>query len=327
MIVPGFIDLQINGFKGIDFSGKNLTVNDINQVSIELLKQGTIAYCPTIISSFLDIYKQNLPTIANARSSEKGAKILGIHIEGPFLNPENGFRGIHPKKNIIPPSINAFKKFQEWSDDNISILTIAPDQPGALKLIEYAVSHSDTIISLGHHNANRETIKKAVDLGAKAATHVGNGLNKMIHRFNNPLWPILGEDRLYGFFITDGFHIPDDMIKTCIRAKSVSKFIVTSDLVHLARMIPGRYVFKDANVVLESSGYLHREGSSQLAGSTSTMMECMNHLASIGELDKEGLKKVGYENQLNLIGKDLDQKFIEKLPGISFENNQFISKK
>ncbi len=323
MSIPGFIDLQINGFKGIDFSGKNLTVDDIIQVSIELLKQGTVGYCPTIISSSLDIYKHNLPIISKAMSSEKGAKILGIHIEGPFLNPENGFRGIHPKKNIIPPSIKIFKRFQKWSNDNISILTLAPDRPGALKLIDYVVSHANTVISLGHHNANRETIKKAVDLGAKAATHVGNGLSKTIHRFNNPLWPILAEDRLFGFFITDGFHFPDDMIKICIRAKGVSRFIVTSDVVHLAGMRPGNYVFKDTKVVLESSGYLHRKGATQLAGSTSTFMDCMNHLASIGELELEGLMKVGYENPLKLSGKDLDMEIIEEIPNIVFKNNQF----
>lgn len=319
--ISGWIDLQINGFGGVDFSGENLTLKDISQVNNALLKRGTIGYCPTIITSNMDIYERNLPLIGKAIKENTGAKILGIHIEGPFLNKKNGYRGIHPAEYIISPSIEIFETFQKWSNNNISILTIAPDQPGALELIAHVSTNTNTKIFIGHHNANRSCIQKAVDLGAKAATHVGNGLNKYIHRFNNPLWPILADDRLYGCFITDGFHIPDDMIKTCIRAKGTSKFVVTSDVIHFSGMNPGEYTFKGADVVLESSGYLHRKNSTQLAGSTSTMMECMNYLASLNQLNLEELIKVGYENPLKILGIDLDTRKIKDLPTILYNNN------
>lgn len=326
-MIPGWIDLQVNGYKGIDFSEKDLEVPMVEQVSLELLQKGTIAYCPTIITSDLELYKRNLPILAEAMSSEQGARILGIHVEGPFLNPRDGYRGFHPKRHIIPPSIDIFKQFQDWSENNIAILTLAPEQEGASELIKYVVKETQCTVSMGHHDSKRDDVKHAVELGVKMATHVGNGLNKQIHRFHNPLWPILAEDRLYGCFITDGFHLPDDLIKTAIRAKRPSRFMVTSDVVHYAGLAPGNYVFHDGPVVLEPSGYLHRKGAAQLAGSTSTMLECMNHLASLGELELDELEDVGYKNQLEVLNVNFDPIQVELAVELYFEKDQFFLKK
>jgi len=321
--IPGWVDLQVNGFKGMDFSDINLTKEGVVFVSKELLKKGTIAYCPTIITSPLEIYERNLPIIAKAAESKEGAQIIGIHLEGPFLSPDDGYRGFHPKKWIIPPSIELFKKFQMWSKDRIVIITLDPSREQAIDLIKHVVKNTKITVSIGHHNSNAETIKTAVDTGVRAATHVGNGIAKVIHRFDNPIWPILAEDRLTGLFITDGFHLPKEMIKTCLRAKKVKRFIVTSDLVHYAGMKPGEYMFHDGPVVLEPSGYLHRKGETQLAGSTSTMIECMNHLASLDELNEKELYNVGYCNPLKLLGVKVDQERLNLGLKITCMDNKF----
>jgi len=175
-MLPGFVDLQVNGYRGIDFCSELLTLNQINQVSEVLLARGTIAYCPTMISSSLEIYERNLPLIIQASKSLHGAQILGVHLEGPFINPEKGAVGVHPKQHVIKPSIDLFERFRELTEDKISILTLAPELEGAEKLIQHIHSKCNTIVSLGHHLANAELIHKAAKAGAKTCTHIGNGL-------------------------------------------------------------------------------------------------------------------------------------------------------
>ncbi len=322
-MIPGWIDLQVNGYKGVNFSDINLCIEDIEFVSKELFKQGTIGYCPTIITSPLEVYKHNLPLISQACHSKKGAQILGIHLEGPFINPESGPRGIHPPKYIISPSIELFEEFRIWANNKLSILTLDPERKGVISLIKHIINTSKTVVSIGHHMAGKEIIQKSVEAGVRAATHVGNGLADMIHRHSNPLWPILAEDRLTGLFITDGFHIPKEMIKVCLRAKGVSRFIVTSDVVHLAGMRPGSYVISDLPVILEPNGFLHREENRLPAGSVSTMMECMNFLASLGVLNEKELSKIGHENPLNLLGKKIDPDRSNKSINVEFNRKQF----
>lgn len=325
--IPGWIDLQVNGYNGIDFSDPRLTLNDIEKVNMQLLDQGTIGYCPTIISSSLETYNHNLPLISDAIERQgEGAKILGVHLEGPFINPETGYRGIHRKENIIPPSIEIYEKFKEWSQNNIALITLAPELSGALELIKTVVNDNKTVVSIGHSNARKAIIKEAITAGIQAATHVGNGLPDMIPRHENIIWPILAEDNLFGFFITDGFHLPEEMIKTCLRAKNISKFIVTSDLIHLGGKKPGNYVINDIPVVLEPNGHLHVQDSFQLAGSASSMMDCMNFLASLGELSVEGLVQIGYENPLNLLKTKINPDTLNQGYSIVFQKNKFSIK-
>jgi N-acetylglucosamine-6-phosphate deacetylase len=327
MSIPGWIDLQVNGYDGVNFSDPSLTMSDIEKVSILLLEKGTIAYCPTLISSSLDAYKHNLTLISKAMDiHETGAKILGVHLEGPFINPEKGYRGIHREENILSPSIEIYNQLKKWSRNKIALITLAPELPGAIELINHIKEGDKTIVSIGHSKAGENTIQQAVKKGVQAATHVGNGLPDLIPRHDNPIWPLLADDELFGLFITDGFHLPKELVKTCLRAKGASKFIVTSDLIHIGGKKPGNYLINDSPVVLEPNGHLHVQDSSQLAGSASSMMECMNFLASIGELTVEELIQIGHDNPLNLLKSTIEQEIVNQKPIISFEKNKFLIK-
>lgn len=318
--IPGWVDLQVNGYKGVNFSDPKLSIEDIISVSRELFKLGIVAYCPTIISSPLEVYKRNLPLFTEAIKQTEGAEILGLHLEGPFINPEEGIRGIHLREHTLPPAIDLFEKIFEWSEGAISLITLAPEIQGSIQLIEHIAYTSDIIISIGHSMANEEQITAAVKAGLKAATHVGNGIPAYIPRHHNPIWPILAENKISGLFITDGFHLPPEMIKVCIKAKSVEKFIVTSDLMQFAGLNPGIYAFCNKNVILEKNGYLHEENSEMLAGSTKSMMDCMNFLASIINIPENDYYKVGFENPLKLLNKKLKQTYKSQ---IGFNNYRF----
>jgi len=319
----GFVDLQVNGYKGINFSSPELTIDQIRQATHELVKAGTIAYCPTLVTDSVEIYKRNLRLFAKARQDASLAgHILGIHLEGPFISPLEGARGAHPPKFIRKPDIELMKYLQDWAGGHIVLLTIAPETEGAVPLIKYAVKNGIRI-SMGHHLAGDEVMIKAVRAGAKVCTHLGNGLPNMINRHQNPIWWQLACDDIHGMFITDGHHLPSDFIKVALRAKTPARFIVVSDAVYLAGLPPGTYKFAGEKVVLAPSGRISFANTPYLAGSSANMLQCMNHLASLNLLTEKELWQVGRENPLRLLGKKTS--ILSRLsgPSVEFRKNKF----
>ena len=318
----GFIDIQLNGFKGINFSSPGLTLDQVRMATRELVKAGTVAYCPTVVTSSRDDYKHSLPILAAAmRNKELKSHLLGIHMEGPFISPIEGARGAHPLQHIIKPDVDTFKRFQEWAEGNVVLLTLAPEVEGALALIRYA-SESGTVVSMGHHLAEDTTLKEAVNAGARVCTHLGNGLPNMINRHQNPLWWQLACDDLTGIFITGGHHLPADFIKVALRAKTVKRFVVVSDAAHLAGLPTGVYDFNGHVAVLAPNGRIAFKDTPYLAGSSATMLQCMNYLASLNLLSEADLWKVGYANPLHLLGRHLSRQPADT-PSVVFKNNRF----
>ena len=304
MQYPGLIDLQINGHRGVHFSAPDLTLEKIRQATRELAAAGTVAYCPTVVTSPLENYRHNLPLFAQAmRDPEIGPHILGLHLEGPFISSLEGARGAHPPEHIRQPDFQLFQQFLEWSGNNIAILTVAPETKGAADLIRQ-VSAAGVTVSMGHHLADDDALAAAVQAGARACTHLGNGLPNTINRHQNPLWWLLACDDVWGMCITDGHHLPEDFIRVALRAKTLRRFIVVSDATDLAGQPPGAYDFQGHQVVLEPNGRIGFAGTPYLAGSSATMLQCMNHLASLQALSEPELWQVGFANPLQLIGRD-----------------------
>ncbi len=324
----GFVDLQVNGWLGRDFTEPGLTVEKLKEITREYVCRGTIAYCPTIFTGKIEGYQENFPVIAAAmKDPEIGAHILGIHLEGPFISPEPGAVGAHPKDYILEPDIETFDRFQEWAEGNIKILTVAPDQPGSIELIRHAAA-SGVVVSIGHHLASDEEMAGAAAAGAKLATHIGNGIPNEIHRHDNPLWWQLACDELSGLFITDGHHLPADFIKVALRAKTVDRFIVTSDASSLAGLPPGKYTVNNGlPVVINDAGRIYSAQTKGLAGSHSTIFECMNHLASLNLLSEDELWRVGRVNPLRVLGRNPEDLAALDGPEIAFENGRFLLKK
>ena len=323
----GFVDLQVNGYKGINFNSLQLTIDQIRQVTRELARAGTIAYCPTVGTDKIQAYEHSLPLFAKAMQDPELARhILGLHLEGPFISPIEGARGAHHPKYIRQPSVELLKKFQDLAGGHVVLLTLAPEIKDAMPLIKYAV-RTGIKVSLGHHLADDATLELAVKAGATACTHLGNGMPNMINRHQNPLWWQLACDDLIGMFITDGHHLPSDFIKVALRAKSPEKSIVVSDAAFIAGMPAGEYEFLGSKVVLAPSGRISFADTPYLAGSSANMLQCMNHLASLKLLTEEELWKVGFDNPLRYLGKKAAAFSKTKGPRVEFRNNRFTIKR
>jgi len=304
MDIPGFVDLQVNGFCGVDFSSPELSEEDFLQSCHHLLQKGTCAFLPTVITSPLAVYRRNLPIMSRIMElPELKNRVLGFHLEGPFISPLRGVRGIHNPRWIKKPDIQLLEHLIELSGRKIKLLTIAAGIEDAEELTRYAIENRITV-SLGHYLATMEEVTRLVDAGATAHTHLGNGIPEMIHRHHNPIWIGLAQDGLSAMIISDGHHLPYSLLKTIIRAKGASKIIVTSDASPLAGLAPGRYRSMGWAVILEESGLLHSPNRGCLAGSSRVMLECMNVLSASKLLELPDLVKVGFSNPLKLIGID-----------------------
>jgi N-acetylglucosamine-6-phosphate deacetylase len=300
--VPGLVDLQVNGYQGTDFSGADLTEEDFVGACRALLATGTTAFLPTLITSSTDLYQHNLPIIAKAMSlPELANHLLGIHLEGPFLSPEEGARGAHNPKWMRAPDPALLDKLLSWAGGRVKMLTLAANLEGAEELTGWATSRGITV-SLGHQTASEQQLDNLARAGAKALTHLGNGIPAMIPRHDNTVWAGLANDELSATIIADGHHLPPSLLKTIIRAKGPERCIVISDISALAGLPPGQYDWMGARVVLETDGLLHNPTTGYLAGSSATLFACANHLASLDLLTTRELMAMLFDNPLKLIG-------------------------
>ena len=302
MKIPGLIDLQVNGYKGVDFSGPALTEEDFVGACRAMLDSGTTAFLPTIITSPQDVYERNLAIMAKAlRMPEFRGRLLGIHVEGPFISPLEGARGAHNADWIREPDVEYLEWLINRADGRIKLLTIAAKPDGAEQLARCAVSRGITV-ALGHQMAGDRDLERLSRAGAVAVTHLGNAVPAVLPRHDNPIWAALANDNLPATIITDGHHLPDSMIKTIVRTKSPDRCIVISDASPVAGLPAGRHRTLGHDVILEESGRLFDPETGYLCGSSATMLDCMNHLASLGLVTSEQLAAMGFDNPLRLIG-------------------------
>jgi N-acetylglucosamine-6-phosphate deacetylase len=299
---PALVDLQVNGYKGVDFSSPELAEESFTYACRELINTATTAFLPTMITSPVEVYRRNLPIMTKVmQKDEFKHHLLGFHIEGPFINPDDGARGAHNPDWIRPCNIDFLKETIQLSSNKVRLITIAADRKGAPELTEFAVSQGITV-SLGHHMANETDLQKLVKAGAKALTHLGNGIPLVLPRHDNPLWAGLANDNLTAMIVTDGHHLPASVIKTIIRTKTPARCIVVSDASPLAGMPPGKYKTLGNEVVLEENGRLHNPKAGHLVGSSATMAQCIEHLASLNLLTPDELAAIAFHNPLKLIG-------------------------
>jgi len=320
--IRGLVDLQINGYKGVNFSDISLTREDFVMACRAVFEAGTTAFLPTMITSPEEVYEHNLPIMAAAMQSEEfHGRLLGFHIEGPFISTQSGARGAHDEQWISKPDVDYLKRLLDWAGGKVKLITIAAELPRAEKLAKYAVSRG-IAVSLGHQMAGDADLALLARAGAVSLTHLGNGVPAMLSRHDNPVWAGLANDDLVAMIIADGHHLPPSVLKTIIRTKGADRCVVVSDATAPAGLRAGRYELLGHQVVLEEAGRLHDLTTGYLAGSSATMLQCMNHLASLDLVRGEELFAMGFDNPLALIG--LGPKDVAQGRGIRFDDEQKI---
>jgi len=296
------IDLQVNGWGGIDFSTASLTVEEVCKVTSMQVELGTVGYCATVVTATPEVYERVLPVLAEAMETpECKGRLLGIHLEGPFISPEDGALGAHALQNVQNPSIEAFDRFNELAQGQIRLLTLAPEMEGAIELIEYACRAGVTV-AIGHTLVDSKGVHRAVQAGATLSTHLGNGCPNRIDRFKNSLWPQLAEPGLMPSLITDGHHLPPDFVRTAIAVKGLENILLVSDASPLAGLPPGDYECFERRVRLEEDGCIRNLEAPTLAGSSSCLADCAVWLQSVLPLTDQQLRQITVDNPLRALG-------------------------
>jgi len=241
-IAPGLIDIQVNGYGGQEFSSAELTPEKVALIARAMDSFGVTRFCPTLTTERFEVLQYSLRVIAAACESwpDVRRRIAGIHLEGPYLSTEDGPRGAHPREYCRRPDWDEFQRLQESAGGRIRILTMSAEFDNSPVFIEHLAA-SGVVVGIGHMAADSAQIRAAVDAGARLSTHLGNGSHPMLPRRCNYIWDQLAEDRLVASLIVDGHHLPPQVVKTFVRAKTPERCILVSDLSGMAGLPPGRY--------------------------------------------------------------------------------------
>src|SRR5262249_6047193 len=185
--------------------------------------------------------------------------------------------GAHPREHVRPPDREEFLRMQEAAGGAIRLLTLAPETPGATKLIEFLVERG-VVVSVGHTGASAEQIRDAIRAGATMSTHLGNGAHATLPRHPNYIWEQLGADELYASFIVDGIHLPPSFVKCAIRAKGLEKSVLVTDATSPANCAPGHYRLGEVEVELTADNRVQIAGTRTLAGAALRMDRAVENL-------------------------------------------------
>ncbi len=263
---PGLFDLQVNGFGGVDFNAPDLTEDRVSVALERMRGVGVTRVLPTLVTSS----SEDFAASARVLSRVTDAAIAGIHMEGPYLSHEDGPRGAHPRAHVRAASQDDFARRQEAAGGRIVLVTLAPEVPGALRLIEQLAS-AGVKVAIGHTAASPEQIADAIAAGATLSTHLGNGCASVLPRHPNVIWEQLAADGLFASLIVDGHHLPAATVKAMVRAKGVERTILVTDAVAAAGCAPGRYRMGAVDCELGADGRVSLPGTPFLAGSSLTL--------------------------------------------------------
>lgn len=313
-ISPGFIDIHIHGSIGKDFL--DCEYEDIEKISLFLAQNGVTGYLPTIVTAPLESMRFAVEKMEKYIQNQKtGAKILGIHLEGPFLNPK--YKGAQREDCIIKPNLDTLKYLLS---PNLKIMTIAPEVEGAFEIIEF-LKKNNIIVSAGHTDANLDETKKAIETGVSHITHLFNGMRPLHHREPGIIGAALTEDELSVELIADGFHLGDIILKLVYKTKPKDKIILVTDAMMAAGLSDGEYSLAGQKVIVKNGKATLESGS--LAGSTLSMIKAvLNFKEKVGVKLEDAVfmasyspaKLLGLENKKGSleIGKDADITIFDK---------------
>ena len=269
LIAPGFIDLQVNGFAGHDAAAG---AGAIAAISEGLPATGVTAFLPTLISSPVEACEAFVAAVGAAAES-RGARVLGAHVEGPFLNPS--YQGAHLREHLTDPSP---EKIDVFEAAHPRMVTMAPELPGAMAAIE-RLHRAGIVVSAGHTGADFEEGRRAIDAGIRFGTHIYSAMPQVHHRNPGIALALLLDPRVTVGLIADGVHVHPSVCEQLVRVKGTSRIALTTDQTSAAGAPAGTYSLSGRSVV--SDGLSVRLDDGTLAGSVAEMQDLVRLMARL----------------------------------------------
>ncbi|QCI64079.1 N-acetylglucosamine-6-phosphate deacetylase [Phreatobacter stygius] len=307
MLSSGLVDLQVNGFAGVDFNSGTITAAALDHALEAMLRTGVTTCLPTVITAYPDQLEVRFKALDTAIQASRLGPLMcpGYHLEGPFLSPVAGFSGCHPPEAMTAADPRLIDRLQAVLGRPILMVTMAPEIDGALALIA-ALRGSGRVVALGHTAADFDQVQAAAAAGASLSTHLGNGMPQTTHKLANPIVAQLAEDQLTASFIADGIHIHPKALKVLIRAKGLARSILVTDAVAAAAAEPGRYRFAGTDIDRSADGTVRLADSKLLAGSSLCLDQALRNVVAWGLATSDEAIAMASSRPLALIAPALD---------------------
>lgn len=272
-LIPGFIDVHVHGGGGYDVMRGH--VQNIDGMSLFHAKRGTTAFLPTTLTADLASTEQAIMSVVEAmEKGTQGAEAVGIHLEGPFLNPKRC--GAQNPTFIRNGTLEELERFLSLSKGNVRLMTIAPEQVGALGLIQHAIEKGITI-SIGHSDATYDIVKRSVELGVSHITHLFNGMSPLHHREPGVAGSAMMLDELAVELICDGHHVHQQVIEFVFRTKPIEKIVLITDSMSAAGLPDGKDYNLGGLSCYMKDGQVRLKDTNDLAGSCLTMDQALRN--------------------------------------------------
>lgn len=281
-IVPGFVDVHIHGAGGRDVMEGNAESLEI--IAGTIARHGTTSFVATTVTASQVETCESVGGIARFilnssqfAARELSAEILGIHFEGPFISRAR--RGVHPEEWLLPPSTPVLAQLLKEARGTAQILTLAPELPGALDLID-AARQAGLVVSIGHTDANYEQALAAINAGATHAAHVFNAMRPFSHRGTGVIGAVLTSPKVSAELIADKIHVDEAAMRMLVALKTPERVILVSDGTSATGMPDGKYQLGKLQVKV--SGGVCRNAEGKLAGSTLTLDRALRNIVALG---------------------------------------------
>jgi len=268
-----YIDLQVNGYKGVDFNSDQLTPDEMHTVCVRLREDGVGDFLPTIITDNIPAMSSRLKRLVELRAADPLVKdlVAGFHIEGPFLNETEGYIGAHPVKYVRPANQDDMQRLLNSAAGLTRIVTLAPERDEGFRVTRM-LADAGICVSAGHCDASLDQLKAGIDAGLAMFTHLGNGCPAEMHRHDNIIQRVLSlADRLWISFIADGYHIPTFVLKNFFRSVGLKRCVLVTDAISAAGLGPGRFQVGGQTFLVGEDGIPRTGDGKYFAGSGVTI--------------------------------------------------------
>lgn len=299
----GYVDLQVNGYGGVDFNADDLSAESFHSACERLIADGVAGVLATVITDDLARMTSRLARLAALRSSDQLAQqvIWGLHIEGPFISDQPGYVGAHPARATRPACRDAMQRLLDAGAGLTRIVTLAPERDDQLKVTEWLVERG-VRVAAGHCNPSLEQLDAAIDAGLSLFTHLGNGCPLELPRHDNVIQRVLSRSqRLWISFIADGVHVPWHALRNYLNAATSERCLIVSDAISAAGLGPGNYQLGGQQVVVDAQGATWAKDRSHLVGSATTMRRIEHDLRDCLGMSDHEVSQLICDNPRNAI--------------------------
>lgn len=284
-VAPGMIDVHTHGRNGSDTM--YATFKDLNNISVSELKTGVTSFLPTTMTMPAEDIKKAIAAGYDNKDKVEGAKILGMHLEGPFFSVK--YKGAQPEECMIAPTVENYLSFAGEHPDFIKKISLAPEIDGAVDLIEY-LREQNVVVSMGHTDATYEEALKGIEAGATSGTHTYNAMTPLKHRDPGVVGAVMLHDDVYAELILDGIHVSFPAAKILSKMKGADKLILITDSLEAAMLPDGTYELGNQKVYVKDGQARLKSGN--LAGSTANLNQCVRN--AYKHLDLPLYEAIGY---------------------------------